>query len=238
MANYTYSGDELDIFAKAKSWKRYWSSIITDYVSGSVLEVGSGHCENVEYFANNHVHLWCALEPDMTLYANAIETVRNKPRLKFPVEHKCGFIDVIDIDEQFDCILYIDVLEHILGDKDQLAKAYKRLKVGGRICIVVPAHSFLFSPFDQFVGHHRRYSKDTLMNIFPAESSLIFVKYLDSIGMFLSLANKYILKSSHVNDRQIWIWNNLVIPISKVVDKFLRFNYGKTIVAVLQKDRI
>ena len=40
----------------------------------------------------------------------------------------------------FDCILYIDVLEHIENDRQELIEAKKRLKPGGRLIILAPAH--------------------------------------------------------------------------------------------------
>ena len=42
MSETHYVGQELDVFAHAVHWKRYWSSQIEPYLRGDVLEVGAG----------------------------------------------------------------------------------------------------------------------------------------------------------------------------------------------------
>jgi hypothetical protein len=37
-----YQGNELDLFAKAINWKKYFASFIKPYLQGKVIEVGAG----------------------------------------------------------------------------------------------------------------------------------------------------------------------------------------------------
>ncbi|MBF0452134.1 MAG: class I SAM-dependent methyltransferase [Candidatus Magnetomorum sp.] len=60
--------------------------------------------------------------------------------------------------EQFDNILAIEVMEHIVSDRSAIKKYYSLLKAGGTMVISVPATPFLYSLSDQFSGHYRRYS--------------------------------------------------------------------------------
>ena len=59
----------------------------------------------------------------------------------------------------FDCILYIDVLEHIEDDRAQIDAAARLVRGGGHVVILSPAHHWLFSEFDKSIGHFRRYNK-------------------------------------------------------------------------------
>jgi 2-polyprenyl-3-methyl-5-hydroxy-6-metoxy-1,4-benzoquinol methylase len=59
----------------------------------------------------------------------------------------------------FDAIVYINVLEHIEADAEELALAKELLRPGGSVLIVVPAHQWLYARVDQLTGHFRRYSK-------------------------------------------------------------------------------
>ena len=43
---------------------------------------------------------------------------------------------------KFDAILYIDVLEHIEDDRAEMARAAARLKPGGALIVLAPAHPF------------------------------------------------------------------------------------------------
>jgi hypothetical protein len=66
----------------------------------------------------------------------------------FLCDDGCGTIDSVTANgELFDSVLCIDVLEHI----------------GNRALIVLaPAFNILFSPFDQALGHFRRYTRPQL----------------------------------------------------------------------------
>ena len=55
-----------------------------------------------------------------------------------------------------------DVLEHIEGDEAFLASVFESLKPGGRLYLTVPAYMALWSPFDEAVGHFRRYTTGEL----------------------------------------------------------------------------
>jgi SAM-dependent methyltransferase len=58
----------------------------------------------------------------------------------------------------FDLLLMFDVLEHIEDQDHFLESARFHLADGGSIVINVPAHQWLFSPYDRIQGHCRRYS--------------------------------------------------------------------------------
>jgi SAM-dependent methyltransferase len=66
----------------------------------------------------------------------------------------------------FEIIIMLDVLEHVENDVGCLQEVRRVLRKGGRAVLSVPAHQFLFSSWDQVLGHHRRYSKPRLRHIF------------------------------------------------------------------------
>lgn len=62
-----------------------------------------------------------------------------------------------------DCIIMMDVLEHIENDSDLLKVVFEKIKPNGKIIITVPAMQFLFSSHDVFIKHQRRYNRKQLM---------------------------------------------------------------------------
>ena len=65
----------------------------------------------------------------------------------------------------FDLLLMFDVLEHI-EDQDRFLDAARfHLADGGSMIINVPALQWLYSPYDQVQGHHRRYSLGALKGV-------------------------------------------------------------------------
>ena len=62
-----------------------------------------------------------------------------------------------------ECVLLLDVLEHIEEDSSFLSSLVEgRLSHGGKLLVTVPAFESLFSAHDEFLGHFRRYSLESL----------------------------------------------------------------------------
>tara|TARA_B100000315_G_scaffold114723_1_gene105226 strand:- start:277 stop:756 length:480 start_codon:yes stop_codon:yes gene_type:complete len=64
-----------------------------------------------------------------------------------------------------DCVLLLDVLEHIKDDEGFVGSLLEILKEEGVILITVPAYQFLYSGHDMFLKHFRRYRKKNLIKI-------------------------------------------------------------------------
>jgi hypothetical protein len=135
----------------------------------------------------------------------------------------------------FDAILYIDVIEHIDDDSGQLELAATRLNQDGHLIVLSPAHQWLFSPFDEAIGHYRRYSRNTLRAVGPADCQLVFLRYLDSVGLLASLANRLFLRASRPTTRQIAFWDRFMVPVSRVVDPCLAYRLGKSVLGVWRR---
>ena len=50
--NNSYQGTELPLFSQASNWKKYFSSLIKQYIRGSVLEVGAGSGNTTPFIFN------------------------------------------------------------------------------------------------------------------------------------------------------------------------------------------
>jgi SAM-dependent methyltransferase len=222
-----YQGSELEIFAGAERWKDYWASRILPFVSGSVLDVGAGIGSNIAPLYSAPVRSWCALEPDAELASRIdIET-------GFPLEVRTGTLDTVT--GTFDTILYLDVLEHIEDDLAELTRAAEHLAPGGNLIVLAPAHQYLFSAFDQAIGHHRRYNLETLAAIAPAGLQQVRAEYLDSLGMLASMANRFLLHESSPGQRQIEFWDRILVPLSRLIDRVLLGRLGKSVIMIWQK---
>jgi 2-polyprenyl-3-methyl-5-hydroxy-6-metoxy-1,4-benzoquinol methylase len=155
-----------------------------------------------------------------------------KARRKY--ETICGTLRSL-AGQQFDTIIYIDVLEHIEHDGDELTAAAAQLRPGGHLIVLSPAHQSLFTPFDAAIGHFRRYNRSGLRGISPAGLRLARMRYLDSVGLTASTANRMFLKQSMPTKAQLHVWDTWMVPVSRVLDKLLLYSVGKSILAVWQK---
>ena len=229
----TYIGDELGLFASATNWKRYWGAQLEPLIGESILEVGAGIGNNL-LLLRQPEQCWTALEPDAQ-QAKIIKTKLVDQQAPEKINIICGSLTSIKKEPQFDTIIYIDVLEHIEDDLGELEQAMKCLKQGGRLIVLSPAYQKLYSAFDEAVGHYRRYNKKTLEGLTPMRSKIETLFYLDSVGCLASFANKAFLKSTMPTKKQLWFWDKLMVPISRVCDVLIGFSFGKSIIAVWRK---
>lgn len=232
--NYKYPGEELQLFEAATNWKNYFSSHISVFLEGRVLEVGAGIGGTTLLLNNNKADSWLLLEPDETMLQALQQKIKDKilPSICSAVE---GTLNSLNKNDKFDCIIYIDVLEHIEDDATEIRKAVEHLEQGGHLIILSPAFQFLFSPFDKAIGHYRRYNRKTLSAIQPASLTRRKIIYLDSIGFFASLLNKILLRQSYPAKRQVQVWDRWMIPVSRIMDRIFFYSFGKSILAVWKK---
>lgn len=230
--NYAYPGNELILFRDAQNWKNYFASVISPFIKGRVLEAGAGIGSNTSLLQNNQVSEWTMLEPDTGMARELTEKIQQE---LFPVKTTVCCGTTADISQPFNCILYIDVLEHIEEDRSELERAASLLQPGGTLIVLSPAFPQLFSPFDKAIGHYRRYTVKSLLAAAPPVLQKISCRYYDSLGFAASLANKVLLRQHYPEPAQIRFWDRRLIPLSRIMDKLIFHSFGKSIIAIWKK---
>jgi Methyltransferase domain len=233
MAEFKYVGSELELFAVANNWRSYWHRQIRPYLRGDILEVGAGIGSNTTLLSPGGEGRWVCLEPDRDLFDHLVKTLK-KAHSSFSHEVICGTLQTLS-DQQFDTIIYIDVLEHIEHDREELHQATSHLRSTGHLIILSPAHQCLFSPFDAAIGHFRRYNRSMLRDISPPCLRLVRLRYVDSVGVIVSAANLLLLRQSIPTEGQIRFWDQWIVPLSRVLDPCFGYKIGKSIISVWYK---
>ncbi|WP_165226351.1 class I SAM-dependent methyltransferase [Aquisphaera insulae] len=231
MSDQVYPGKELELFAAAVRWKDYCRERLGRYIKGDVLEVGAGIGGTTAVYCDGSQASWTCLEPDPKL---ALELATRAAAGGFAIRPEviAGTLEDLPAGRAFDAILYIDVLEHIEDDRDELVRAAGHLRAGGHLIVLCPAHNFLYSPFDRAIGHHRRYNRRMFRAIAPTGLDSDSMTYMDSAGMLLSLGNRILLRSGMPTASQIRLWDRAFVPVSRWLDPLLGRRLGKSVVAV------
>ena len=87
-----------------------------------------------------------------------------------------------------DCALLMDVLEHVDDDVGLLRAVGRVLAAASEVVITVPAHAFLWSDHDVFLGHRRRYSREQLRDAIQRGGLDIVECFYFYAGPFLARA--------------------------------------------------
>jgi SAM-dependent methyltransferase len=234
MSAYHYIGSELELFAEATVWKSYFRRHIEPFLGANVLEIGAGMGGTTKLLCRPRQEAWVCLEPDAEL-AGSLNLAIERGDLPGNCQVVVGNLEQVPTPSVFDTLLYIDVLEHIEDDRSELQRAAAHLKPGGYLVVLCPAHPWLFSPFDEAIGHYRRYTRSSLRELSPQGLVLVRSIYLDSIGLLASLGNRLFLKYSMPRPGQIAFWDKVLVRCSRLVDPLLLYSLGKSVLNVWQR---
>lgn len=230
---FTYQGEELDLFRHAINWKKYVAKEIKPYIIGDVAEVGAGPGNFSPFLMRDDLRSWTFIEPDGR-YSQSLSELGVKGLTTTIVKATLAQLPGA---KTFDSIIYLDVLEHIANDRQEVKEITKHLNPGGFAIVLCPAFNFLFSPFDAAIGHHRRYKKHDLLRLMPPEMTLIACYYLDSAGFLASAMNKTLLKQSYPTIRQIKFWDRMLVPLSRFSDSFFSNYFGRSVLLIAQLNK-
>lgn len=229
-----YVGGELELFRHAHAWKRYMGRVMRPHISGDVLEVGGGLGSTTPYLYNDQCSSYSILEPDPELAALLEESIAESlPGVRPTIQ--CGTTSDLAPDLRYDTIIYVDVLEHIEDDRLELETAGALLRPGGVLMVLSPAFECLRTPFDDAIGHFRRYTISSMAKTLPTNLKAMHSRYLDCAGAMLSFGNRLFLQASEPSKKQIVFWCRFILPISRILDPLFCRIWGRSVFLLAQK---
>lgn len=128
--------------------------------------------------------------------------------------------------EYFDVVTILDLLEHVDNDKKVLDECYRVLKLGGKLIVFIPAFNLLWTSFDFYSYHKRRYEKADILKILEQKGFKIIKKsyyfsFLFPVLLFFAAIEKFGLRG-HSNNRKK-TWEIRLKPPNRLVNNILAF---------------
>ena len=223
-----YPGKELEVFDGAKIFQKYILLKIIKYLKDGIFEVGAGLGSfSREYIRKfNQVHL-----SDLDSH-NFAELKKKFSDSKTKISQE----KIQDTNQTYNTIIYLNVLEHIKEDEEEMNIAGSKLNLGGNLIILVPAHQNLYSKFDEAVGHCKRYETDFFTNFKNPNLKLKKLIYLDMLGYLLYFLNRLFFREEvYPSQNKILIWDKIFIPLTIILDFLFFYKFGKNILCVYEK---
>lgn len=143
-------------------------------------------------------------------------------------------IENVSLQEQFDAILCLDVLEHLPDDTIIKKFIERNLKENGIMIVTVPAHPKLFNKHDQVNGHYRRYDYVMLKELFKEYNMEIY--YYNSLLYPIAYIVRKLSKGENNLKVLPSVVNNILYRIF-VLEKYL-YKYlpnGLSMIAIIKK---
>jgi hypothetical protein len=96
----------------------------------------------------------------------------------------------------------------------------------------------LYSDVDRAIGHYRRYDASLIKTRLRAAGFVVQrVYYADMLGFLVNLLFKYgSNRVGSVNARSMTIYDSVVFPVTRAIERLIRPPFGKNVVAVASRD--
>lgn len=224
-----YPGKELENFESANVWRKYIYFCVKKYLKKNILEVGAGIGSFTLTYLQQNKKITLT-ETDTNNFNIIKERFKDRNISIYSSLTK-------DLNEVYETIMYMNVLEHIEEDKKEIEFAISKLQKNGYLIILVPAHNKLYSKFDKAIGHYRRYEIDFFHNLKLTNVHIEKLCYLDCAGYFLYYINKIFFKEeTYPSKYKIFIWDKIFTPFTILLDKLTGYKFGKNILCVIKKN--
>lgn len=233
MTDFKYEGKDLEAMSFADNYHVWILGKFKKYLGKRVAEVGAGSGNFSSLILKNPIEELTAIEPSKDMFGRHEENTKGDLRVK---RHNDFFSNIThQYQNYFDSMIYVNVMEHIEEDEQELSYIYNSLKQGGHICIFVPALSWLYSRHDKNIGHFRRYHKKDLVNkLEKAGFEIAHVQYFDIIGIIPWLIVCKFM-GYEPDTKNVSIYDKFVVPVAKFLENIITPPIGKNLLIVGKK---
>jgi SAM-dependent methyltransferase len=232
--NDPFIAEDLRQLRFAGNYNTWLFSLLQPYLGKRILEIGPGIGNLTKHFIIDAEYIE-GIEPNTYCADLLLNGFGANP--KFSTQT----IKVEDCDvemlskKNFNTVVCVNVLEHILHDLDTLVKFRQILAGDGNVVLLVPAVPWAYGLYDSAVGHYRRYTRHSMQLLLEkAGFELVLAKYSNMAGLIGWIFNSKIRKAEKLNDFQIRMFDQLV-PILSRVERIFIPPFGLSIIAVGRK---
>jgi len=202
-----------------------------------ILEIGAGSGKSLDHIKGyREFH---AVEIEKT----AINLLKLDNRITKLYQQHIPF----ELNEKYDLIIAMDVIEHIEDDQAAFDWIYNLLNDGGILFTTVPAYQWMFSSHDVALNHYRRYSLTNFLSLNNTNMEILYSSYfnfllfplaaLSRIGKKIVNKNKteYKKQSSKLPKTINSVFYSILRIEAKLIRSGIKLPFGLSVVTALKK---
>jgi phospholipid N-methyltransferase len=225
--------------ALAVNYSRWIFDRLRPFIGKHIVEVGAGIGSFTKILLETQPESMTLLEPSVKLYPLLVKRLPALDARGITEARAATLIQAFcetNSPRQPDTAIYVNVLEHIADDENELRVLHTILPVAGRLLIFVPANPWLMGTMDHHLRHFRRYKLDELvMKCKSAGFRIHLAEYFDVIGIIPWWFNYCLLKSDRMDAASVQLYDRFVVPISRAFERLITPPIGKSVLLVAER---
>jgi SAM-dependent methyltransferase len=140
---------------------------------------------------------------------------------------------------EIDTVMCFNLLEHVADDRSAVVNLLSVLRPGGNLMLFVPAFRALFNDLDRLAGHHRRYTRQQLLELVPSQLGVVrrnkYFNPIGAAGWWLNGLLKHDSLEATAVKGQVRLFESFVLPLSRALDPLTRGVFGQSIVCLVER---
>lgn len=236
---FAYPGAELEAMDFAYNYHRWIFDIFKPFLGQHLLEVGAGLGSFSQLIlAHHNCQTLSLVEPSNEMYETLTANSKQWSTNTHVDTYHGTFAEAALVIKAgaIDSIIYINVLEHIAADEEELERIHSTLSDRGRAFVFVPALPWLYGVFDERVGHVRRYRKQELEEkLSRAGFQTVVSTYFDLPGIVPWWLKYCLLRSASMESGAVKLYDRFIVPAARRIESIVPPPLGKNLIMVAEK---
>jgi SAM-dependent methyltransferase len=217
----------LEDLTAARRYRRYLFSQVAPYLGQTVVEVGAGLGDFSAQLAGRERLV--VADSDPVCVRALEERFSGRPE----VEVISGEPAKLEVEPPVDTVVAINLLERLADDAAALRGMAEMVVPGGNLLVLVAGYPQLAGPFDQALGHVRRYTPDGLRATVEAAGLVPeVVRPVNFLGGVAWWAAVRVGRQGRPTPALVRLYDRLVIPAERLLERRMRPSFGQSVLCV------
>jgi SAM-dependent methyltransferase len=220
---------DLDVTSEnAPNYLSWVAELCARHLGHRVLEVGAGLGAVTAHYADRREVVANDMSPA------CVRALRDRFGDHPNVRVEAGDLRGLGLQEHFDSVLMVNVLEHIADDVEALRGLSQLLVPGGSVVVYVPALNWLYGPNDKKVGHYRRYSVWRLREVFrEAGLEPVDLRWVNLLAIPAWAAfSRGDVRDTQEIGKLLSLWDRTAVPASRFLEAHVTTPIGLNVLGV------